>query len=61
MMQYSGYNIIMNRLKAYTFDNSMMTIDDAFFNRNWAGVRGVAGLDPDCWRAGMQAFRLPGL
>ena len=22
---------------------------------------GVAGLDPDCWRAGMQAFGLSGL
>ena len=36
-------------------------IDDAFFNRNWAGACEVAGLDPDCWRAGMQAFGLSGL
>ena len=35
--------------------------DDVFFNRNWAGACRVAGLDPDCWRAGMQTFGLLGL
>ena len=36
--------------------------DDAFFSTGTGQERvGVAGLDPDCWRAGMQAFELPGL
>ena len=39
----------------------MIKVDDAFFNRNWAGARGVAGLDPYCWRAGMQAFGWSGV
>ena len=35
--------------------------NDAFFNRNWAGVCGGCLADLDCWRAGLQAPGLSGL
>ena len=43
-------------IKELSFPHTTPT-DDAFFSTGTGLERaGVAGLDPDCWRAGMQAF-----
>ena len=38
-------------IKELSFPQTAPTDDAFFFNRNWAGTRGVAGLDPNCWWA----------